>query len=215
MIRSGLADMVIAGGAESTITPLGVAGFAAMKALSTRNDDPQQASRPFDVDRDGFVAAEGAGVMVLESLETARARNAPIYAEISGYGQSSDAYHMTLPQPDGSGARSAMLRAIDDAGIKPSEIQYINAHGTSTPAGDIAESSAIESVFGDHAQSVWVSSTKSMTGHLLGAAGSVEAAICALAIKHCASNHQSIKPGSRMSSRLCGESPVDSSHALE
>jgi 3-oxoacyl-[acyl-carrier-protein] synthase II len=184
MIREGRADMVISGGTEATITPLGVAGFAAMRALSTRNDDPQAASRPFDADRDGFVAAEGAGVMILESLDSARARGARIYAEIVGYGQSSDAYHMTLPHPEGDGARRCMLHALEDAQITPEAIQYINAHGTSTPAGDIAETAAIESVFKEHASSVWISSTKSMTGHLLGAAGAVEAAVCALAITH-------------------------------
>ncbi|MEE2788777.1 MAG: beta-ketoacyl-ACP synthase II [Myxococcota bacterium] len=184
MIRNGTATRVIAGGAEATITPLGVAGFAAMKALSTRNDDPTRASRPFDTDRDGFVAAEGAGVMVLESETLARARGARIYAEIAGYGQSSDAYHMTLPDPDGTGARMAMKRALSDARLNVEDIDYINAHGTSTPAGDVAESRAIEGVFGDHAQHLWVSSTKSMTGHLLGASGSVEAAVCALSLHH-------------------------------
>ncbi len=184
MIREGRADVVISGGTEATITPLGVAGFAAMRALSTRNDDPQSASRPFDVDRDGFVAAEGAGVMILESLEYAQSRGANIYAEVVGYGQSSDAYHMTLPHPEGDGARRCMLHALADANLDPSQIKYINAHGTSTPAGDIAESAAIESVFGEYASQLWVSSTKSMTGHLLGAAGAVEAAVCALTIKH-------------------------------
>jgi 3-oxoacyl-[acyl-carrier-protein] synthase II len=184
MIRDGLIDVAISGGAEATITPLGVAGFAAMKALSTRNDDPSRACRPFDVDRDGFVAAEGAGVMILESLEAAQARNAKIYAEIIGYGQSSDAFHMTLPHPEGRGAVRCMENALADAQIDPSEVKYLNAHGTSTSAGDIAESTAIERVFGEHARNLWVSSTKSMTGHMLGAAGSVEAAFCALAIKH-------------------------------
>ncbi|MGC6418091.1 MAG: beta-ketoacyl-ACP synthase II [Bradymonadia bacterium] len=183
MIREGMVDVAVSGGAEATITPLGVAGFAAMKALSTRNDAPQEASRPFDLGRDGFVAAEGAGVMVLESLESARARGAQIYAEVTGYGQSSDAFHMTLPHPEGRGAVQCMQAALADAGIDVEAIDYVNAHGTSTPAGDIAESVAIETVFKEHAQRLMVSSTKSMTGHMLGAAGAVEAAFCALSIR--------------------------------
>ena len=184
MIREGIVDVAVSGGAEATITPLGVAGFAAMKALSTRNDVPEEASRPFDLGRDGFVAAEGAGVMVLESLESARARGAQIYAEVTGYGQSSDAFHMTLPHPEGRGAVQCMHAALADAGVGPQDIDYVNAHGTSTSAGDIAESMAIETVFREHAQRLMVSSTKSMTGHMLGAAGAVEAAFCALSIRH-------------------------------
>ncbi|MBV70503.1 MAG: beta-ketoacyl-[acyl-carrier-protein] synthase II [Myxococcales bacterium] len=183
MIRDGMVDVAISGGAEATITPLGVAGFAAMKALSKRNQEPQLASRPFDVSRDGFVAAEGAGVMVLESLDSARARGARIYAEILGYGQSSDAFHMTLPHPEGRGAVRCMENALADAGLSAGDIHYVNAHGTSTSAGDIAESTALEQVFGEHAHRLLVSSTKSMTGHMLGAAGAVEAAFCVLSIR--------------------------------
>lgn len=182
LIASDDADVVIAGGAEATITRLGIAGFAAMRALSTRNDDPTTASRPFDAGRDGFVSAEGAGVVVLEEREHAIKRGARIYAEVSGYGQSSDAYHMTTPSPDGEGAQKAMLNALRDAQLPPEAIGYINAHGTSTPYGDAIESKAIRSVFGAHADELWVSSTKSMTGHMLGAAGAVEAAVCALAL---------------------------------
>lgn len=182
MVALGDIDVAVAGGAEATITPLGIGGFAAMKALSKRNDDPQAASRPFDADRDGFVAAEGAGVMVLESLEHARGRGARILGEVAGYGQSSDAYHVTKPAPGGRGACLSMRRALASAGLEPDDIAYINAHGTSTPFNDKTESLAIETVFGDHAKSLWVSSTKSMTGHMLGAAGAVEAAVCALAV---------------------------------
>ena len=182
LIAWGDADMMIAGGAEATITPLGIGGFAAMKALSTRNDDPQGASRPFDLDRDGFVSSEGAGVVILESLERAQARGATIYAELVGYGQSSDAHHITQPAPDGRGAKLAMSNALRDAQLNPQDIQYLNAHGTSTPAGDIAETKAIQAIFGENANKLWVSSTKSMLGHMLGAAGAVEVIICALAI---------------------------------
>lgn len=182
LIAWGDADMMIAGGAEATITPLGIGGFAAMKALSTRNEDPQGASRPFDLVRDGFVASEGAGIVVLESLERAQARGAKIYAELAGYGQSSDAHHITQPAPDGRGAKLAMSNALRDARLSPHEINYLNAHGTSTPAGDIAETKAIQAVFGSASEQVWVSSTKSMLGHMLGAAGAVEVIICALAI---------------------------------
>ena len=182
LIASDDADVVIAGGAEATITRLGIAGFAAMRALSTRNDDPETASRPFDKGRDGFVSAEGAGVVVLEERTHAIKRGAHIYAEFSGYGQSSDAYHMTTPSPGGEGAQKAMINAMRDAQLPPEAIGYINAHGTSTPYGDAVESEAIRSVFGAHADALWVSSTKSMTGHMLGAAGAVEAAICALAL---------------------------------
>jgi len=183
-IERGDADVIFAGGSEATVTPLGVAGFAAMKALSKRNDDPERASRPFDASRDGFVVAEGAGVLVLESLEHARGRRARIYAELAGYGQSSDAHHITQPEPNGRGAIRSMTAALNDAGLDSDAIKYINAHGTSTSAGDAAETKAILKVFGEHAHRLWVSSTKSMTGHMLGAAGAVEAAVCALAIHH-------------------------------
>lgn len=182
LIAWGDADLMVAGGAEATITPLGIGGFAAMKALSTRNDDPAGASRPFDVGRDGFVSSEGAGVVILESLERAEARGARIYAELVGYGQSSDAHHITQPPPDGRGAKRALELALREAQLNPSDVDYLNAHGTSTPAGDIAETQAIRAIFGSHADDLWVSSTKSMLGHMLGAAGSVEVAICALAI---------------------------------
>lgn len=182
LIAWGDADLMIAGGAEATITPLGIGGFAAMKALSTRNEDPQGASRPFDLHRDGFVSSEGAGVVILESLERAQARGARIYAELGGYGQSSDAHHITQPAPDGHGAKRAMLNALKDAHLNVDDIDYLNAHGTSTPAGDIAETLAIRAVFDAHADHLWISSTKSMLGHMLGAAGAVEVIICALAI---------------------------------
>jgi 3-oxoacyl-[acyl-carrier-protein] synthase II len=183
-IRRGRTDLMIAGGSESTITGLGVGGFCAMFALSRRNDDPARASRPFDKGRDGFVIAEGAGTLVLESLTRAKRRGATIYAEITGYGATSDAHHLTQPAPEGAGAQRAMKMALDDAKLAPTAVDYINAHGTSTPPGDIEESRAIEKVFGDHALSkkLWVSSTKSMMGHLLGGAGAVEAALSALAI---------------------------------
>lgn len=182
LIAWGDADLMVAGGAEATITPLGIGGFAAMKALSTRNEDPVGASRPFDLHRDGFVSSEGAGVVILETLERAQSRGAKIYAEIAGYGQSSDAYHITQPPPDGHGAKRAMTNALRDAQLDLTSIDYLNAHGTSTPAGDIAETQAIREVFGTYADQLWVSSTKSMTGHMLGAAGAVEVIICALAI---------------------------------
>lgn len=182
-IAYGDADVMVAGGAEMSSTPLGLGGFAAVRALSTRNDDPQAASRPWDKDRDGFVLSDGAGMMVLEEYEFARARGADIYAELVGFGMSGDAYHITSPPEDGRGAAAAMTSAIADAGINAAEIGYINAHGTSTPAGDIAESLAIESVWGAAANDVAVSSTKSMIGHLLGAAGAVEAVFSILAIR--------------------------------
>lgn len=175
MISYGDADVMVAGGAEKASTTLGMGGFGAARALSTRNDDPQKASRPWDKDRDGFVLGDGAGVIVVEEYEHAKARGAKIYAELVGFGMSGDAYHMTSPPADGEGAAAAMVNAINDAKIDPSKIGYINAHGTSTPAGDIAETNAVKTVFGEHANKVMVGSTKSMTGHLLGAAGSVEA----------------------------------------
>src|SRR5215813_2056410 len=174
MIQWGEADAAIAGGTEAVITPLAVGGFAVMKALSQRNDDPQRASRPWDRDRDGFVIAEGAGVIVLEEMEAAKKRGARIYCELSGYGMSGDAYHIAAPSEDGDGPARVMRNCLEDAGIPPEKIDYINAHGTSTPAGDKAETIAIKKVFGEHAKTVAVSSTKSMTGHLLGAAGGVE-----------------------------------------
>jgi 3-oxoacyl-[acyl-carrier-protein] synthase II len=184
IIKFGDADAFIAGGAEATITPLGVAGFASMRALSTRNDAPEKASRPFDKDRDGFVMGEGAGIVILEELEHAKKRGATIYCELVGYGATADAYHMTAPRPEGEGASRCMQMAMKHAKITPSEVDYINAHGTSTPLGDICETKAIKDAFGAHAYKVPVSSTKSMTGHLLGAAGGIELAACALAIKH-------------------------------
>lgn len=184
LIAVGDADTMIAGGAEATVGPICLAGFAAMKALSTRNEEPEKACRPFDLTRDGFVAAEGAAVVVLELLERARARGARIYAEVAGYGQSADAHHITSPDPNGRGAQAAMRNAIADAALTPADFQYINAHGTSTPFNDAIETSAIKSVFGEHAADLWISSTKGCTGHLLGAAGSLEAAYTALAIHH-------------------------------
>lgn len=183
-IRNGEADVMITGGSESTITPLAVAGFANMRAMSTRNDDPKRASRPFDAHRDGFVLGEGAGMFILEEMEHAKARGAVILGELAGFGQSADAYHMTAPVPDGSGARLAMEQALDDAGVDPKEVGYINAHGTSTPANDVSETKAIKDVLGDHAYSIVVGSTKSMTGHTLGAAGAIEGAISALVCRH-------------------------------
>ena len=184
LIRRGLQDAVITGGAEAAITPLGVGGFAAMKALSTRNEEPERASRPFDKDRDGFVIGEGAGVLILEEREHAIKRGAKIYAEVIGYGANGDAHHMTAPAPEGEGAARCMRLALKDAGMAPSEIDYINAHGTSTEYNDANETMAIKLVFGDHAAKLAVSSTKSMTGHLLGAAGAVEGVYSALALQH-------------------------------
>lgn len=183
MIQYGTVDAMVAGGTEMATTPIGMGGFAAARALSTRNDDPERASRPWDRDRDGFVLSDGAGVVVLEELEHAQQRGATIYAELAGIGWNSDAYHMTLPAPDGSGARDCMLQALADAEVNVEEIGYINAHGTSTPAGDIGETKAVKGAFGDHAYNLAVSSTKSMTGHLLGAAGGVEAIFTILALR--------------------------------
>jgi 3-oxoacyl-[acyl-carrier-protein] synthase II len=182
LIQNGAADAMICGGTEAVITPLGIAGFTAMKALSTRNDEPEKASRPFDKDRDGFVMGEGAGILVLEELEHAVKRGARIYAEVIGYGLNSDAYHITSPSPNGEGAAKCMETALRDADIRPEEVNYINAHGTSTKYGDELETVAIKTVFSKHAYKLYVSSTKSMIGHLLGASGGVEAAICALSI---------------------------------
>jgi 3-oxoacyl-[acyl-carrier-protein] synthase II len=184
IIRRGDADVMIAGGSEAAITPMGIGGFGALRALSTRNDEPERASRPFDVDRDGFIVGEGAGVLILETLEGAQARGAKIYAELVGYGMSADAYHITAPSEDGDGAFRVMNAAMKSAGITPSQVDYINAHGTSTPHGDRIETIAIKRCFGEHARKVAVSSTKSMTGHLLGAAGGLEAGITALAVYH-------------------------------
>jgi 3-oxoacyl-[acyl-carrier-protein] synthase II len=184
LIRRGMQDAVIAGGAESAITPLGVGGFSAMKALSTRNDEPERASRPFDKARDGFIIAEGAGVLILEERESAVRRGAKIYAEVIGYGANGDAHHMTAPSPEGEGAARCMALALKDAGIAPHDVDYINAHGTSTEYNDANETQAIKKLFGEHAPKLAVSSTKSMTGHLLGAAGAVEGIFSVLALHH-------------------------------
>ena len=183
MIKFGDADIFLAGGSEASIVSIGLAGFSAMKALSRRNDEPERASRPFDRDRDGFVMSEGAGIVVVEELEHAKKRGAKIYCELAGYGLSADAYHQTAPPEDGEGAARAMKMALDHAGLSPNEVDYVNAHATSTGLGDISETRAIKSVFGDEAKKVSISATKSMTGHLLGGAGAVEIAICALAIR--------------------------------
>lgn len=183
IIKFGDADMFLAGGSEASIVAIGLAGFSSMKALSTRNDEPERASRPFDRDRDGFVMGEGAGIVVVEELEHAKARGAKIYCELTGYGLSADAYHMTAPPETGEGAARAMQIALDHAGTRPDQVDYVNAHATSTGLGDIAETRALKTVFGDHAKKVSISATKSMTGHLLGGAGAVEMAACALAIR--------------------------------
>lgn len=183
-IRLGKADVIVSGGSEACVNEMGMGGFNALKALSTRNDDPQTASRPFDQDRDGFVLGEGSGALILEEYEHAKARGAKIYAEVIGGGMSGDAYHMTAPHPEGLGARNTMIAALEDAGIDPSEVDYVNVHGTSTPLGDIAEVKAIQQVFGEHAYNLNISSTKSMTGHLLGAAGAIEAIACVMAVQN-------------------------------
>jgi 3-oxoacyl-[acyl-carrier-protein] synthase II len=184
LIQNGEADAIIAGGSEAVITPLAIAGFCSMRALSTRNDEPERASRPWDKDRDGFVMSEGAGIVVLEDLDAALKRGAAVYAEVAGYGMSADAYHISAPDPEGSGAVRAMRAALTDAALAPEAIGYINAHGTSTQLGDLSEVRAVKTVFGEHARRLAVSSTKSATGHLLGAAGGLESGILALAIRH-------------------------------
>jgi 3-oxoacyl-[acyl-carrier-protein] synthase II len=183
-IKMGEAKMMFAGGAEAAVVPIGIGGFCAMKAMSTRNDDPKGASRPFDKDRDGFVMGEGAGVIVLEELEHAKKRGAKIYCELAGYGNTADAYHLTAPSPNGEGAARCMKMALRSGGLTIEDVNYINAHGTSTPQGDVCETQAIKTVFGDRAKKIAVSSTKGATGHMLGAAGAVEMTVCALAIKH-------------------------------
>jgi 3-oxoacyl-[acyl-carrier-protein] synthase II len=183
LIRLGKSDAIVTGGSEACVNEMGMGGFNALRALSTRNDSPQSASRPFDVDRDGFVLGEGSGALILEEYEHAVNRGATIYAEIIGSGMSADAYHMTAPHPDGLGAMNTMFSALDDANISPADVDYVNVHGTSTPLGDVAEVKAIQSVFGEKAYDLNISSTKSMTGHLLGAAGAIEAIACVMAVK--------------------------------
>ena len=184
LIREDISDAIITGGAEATVTPLAVGGFCSMRAISTRNDEPEKASRPFDLDRDGFVMGEGAGILVIEELEQALERGAPIYVEVVGYGLTGDAYHVSAPEPQGEGAIGCMKMALDSADLKPEDIDYINAHGTSTQLNDLSECKAIKAVFGEHAYKLAVSSTKSVTGHLLGGAGGVESILTALTIKH-------------------------------
>ncbi len=184
MIREGIADAMITGGAEAVVTPLALGGFCSMRALSTRNDEPEKASRPFDLNRDGFVMGEGAGILILEEMNQALERGAKIYAEVVGYGMSGDAYHVSAPEPEGEGAVNCMKMALDYAGLSPEDVDYINAHGTSTPLNDASENKAIKKVFGEHAYNLAISSTKSMTGHLLGGAGGIEAIYTVLTIKH-------------------------------
>ena len=183
LIRLGKSDAIVTGGSEACVNEMGMGGFNALRALSTRNDSPQSASRPFDLDRDGFVLGEGSGALILEEYEHAVKRGANIYAEVIGSGMSADAYHMTAPHPEGLGAMNTMLSALDDANITPADVDYVNVHGTSTPLGDVAEVKAIQSVFGEKAYDLNISSTKSMTGHLLGAAGAIEAIACVMAVK--------------------------------
>ena len=184
LIRLGKSDAIVTGGSEAAVNQMGIGGFNALKALSTRNDSPETASRPFDVDRDGFVLGEGAGALILEELTHALNRGAKIYAEVAGGGMSGDAYHMTAPHPEGIGARNTMIAALEDAELKPTDVDYVNVHGTSTPLGDIAEVKAIEAVFGEHSYNLNISATKSMTGHLLGAAGAIEAIACVLSVQN-------------------------------
>ena len=195
-IRMGFADIIVSGGSEAAVTIAGIGGFNAMHALSTRNEDPKTASRPFDRDRDGFVLGEGAGALVLEEYEHAKARGAKIYAELAGGGLSADAHHMTAPHPEGIGAKKVMINCLRDAGLNPEDVDTINMHGTSTPLGDVAETNAVKAVFGDHAYKININSTKSMTGHLLGAAGAIEAIACIMAIKNSivppTINHQTV-----------------------
>lgn len=183
LIRLGKADLILTGGSEASVAEAGIGGFSSMKAISSRNDEPKKASRPYDVDRDGFVLGEGSGALVLEELEHAKARGAKIYAEVAGGGMSADAYHLTAPHPDGDGARRSMVEALKDASMQPEDVDYVNTHGTSTPAGDVAEIVGLQNVMGDHIYKINVSSTKSMTGHLLGATGAVEAMACIMAIR--------------------------------
>ena len=217
-IQYSHADVMVCGGAEMATTPLGIGGFAAARALSTRNDEPQKASRPWDTGRDGFVLGDGAGVLVLEELEHAKRRGAKIYAEVTGYGMSADAYHMTLPSETGEGAQRCMKNALKDAGIAPEEIGYINAHGTSTPAGDVVEARAIKSMFNAHAKNLVVNSTKSMIGHLLGAAGGVEALVTVLSLKnqklHQTINVENQDPECDLDFNTKSSKEVDIKHAL-
>ncbi|MFT4516838.1 MAG: 3-oxoacyl-[acyl-carrier-protein] synthase II [Gammaproteobacteria bacterium] len=217
-IQYSHADVMVCGGAEMATTPLGIGGFAAARALSTRNDEPQKASRPWDTGRDGFVLGDGAGVLVLEELEHAKRRGAKIYAEVTGYGMSADAYHMTLPSETGEGAQRCMKNALKDGGIAPEEIGYINAHGTSTPAGDVVEARAIKSTFNEHAKNLVVNSTKSMIGHLLGAAGGVEALVTVLSLKnqklHQTINVENQEPECDLDFNIKSSKDVDIKHAL-
>ena len=217
-IQYSHADVMVCGGAEMATTPLGIGGFAAARALSTRNDEPQKASRPWDTGRDGFVLGDGAGVLVLEELEHAKRRGAKIYAEVTGYGMSADAYHMTLPSETGEGAQRCMKNALKDGGIAPEEIGYINAHGTSTPAGDVVEARAIKSMFNAHAKNLVINSTKSMIGHLLGAAGGVEALVTVLSLKnqklHQTINVENQEPECDLDFNIKSSKDVDIKHAL-